>query len=331
MDAEAFRLRRTSKKRENVMRIISAWILATALGALCAVPAGAQDSPTLKKIKDKKTIVLGVREAADPFSYLDSKQQYIGYSIDLCAKIVDAVKAQLKMPDLAVTMTKVTPQVRLQMLMSGDIDLECGSTTNSIERQKSVAFVVTTFFTGTRLLVKPSSLIRGYKDLKGKTVVVTTGTTNERAIKDYNVQESMGMRFVQVRDHREALTMIQKGTAAAFPMDDVLLYTMRASVANPPEYAVVGDFLTDEPYAIMLRKDDPVFKKLADDTIIALFKSGEINKIYARWFESPIPPKNINLLMPMNNTLKRLIRSPNAEGVEACGRMHCGIKLSPDL
>jgi glutamate/aspartate transport system substrate-binding protein len=322
---------RLHKNEENAMRTISAWILAAALGALCAIPVGAQESGTLKKIKDKKTIVLGVREGADPFSYLDAKQQYIGYSIDLCMKIVDAVKAQLKMPDLAVTMTKVTPQIRMQMLMSGDIDLECGSTTNSVERQKSVAFVVTTFFTGTRLLVKPSSLIRGYKDLKGKTVVVTTGTTNERAIKDYNLQESLGMRFVQVKDHREALDAIQKGTAAAFPMDDVLLYTMRANAANPPEFAVVGEFLTDEPYAIMLRKDDPAFKKLADEAVIALFKNGEINKIYARWFESPIPPKNVNLLMPMNNTLKKLIRSPNTDGVDTCGRMQCAMKLSPDL
>ena len=313
------------------MRRISPWIVAVAACAAYAVPAFAQESATLKKIKDKQTITLGVREAADPFSYLDAKQQYIGYSVDLCLKIVDAVKAQLKLPELKVAMTKVTPQARMQTLMSGDIDLECGSTTNTIERQKQVAFVVTTFFTGTRLLVKPSSLIRNYKDLKGKTVVVTTGTTNERAIKDYSLQHSLNMRFVQVKDHREALVAIEKGTAAAFPMDDVLLYTMRASALNPVEYAVVGEFLTDEPYAIMLRKDDPAFKKLADDAVIALFKSGEINKIYARWFESPIPPKNINLLMPMNNTLKKLVRSPNADGADSCGRMQCALKLSPDL
>lgn len=313
------------------MRSISAWVMAVALFALGAAPAGAQDGPTFKKIKDKKAIVLGVREAADPFSYLDAKQQYIGYSIDLCMKIVDAVKTHLKMPDLAVTMTKVTPQVRLQALMAGDIDLECGSTTNSIERQKQVAFAVTTFFTGTRLLVKPSSLIRGYKDLKGKTVVVTTGTTNERAIKDYNLQESLGIKFMQVKDHREAVAAVQNGSAAAFPMDDVLLYTIRATAPNPAEFAVVGDFLTDEPYAIMLRKDDPAFKKLADDTLVALFKSGEIGKIYARWFESPIPPRNVNLLMPMNNELKKLIRTPNANGVDSCGRMQCAMKLPHDM
>ena len=313
------------------MRTRSAWIVAAFVALTAAFPAGAQDSATLKKIKDRKSIVLGVREAADPFSYVDAKGQYIGYSIDLCGKIVDAVKAALKMPDLAVTMTKVTPQVRMQMLMSGDVDMECGSSTNSVERQKSVAFAVTTFYTGTRLLVKPSSLIRGYKDLKGKTVVVTTGTTNERAIKDYNLQESLGMKFMQVKDHREAIAAVQNGTAAAFAMDDVLLYAMRANTANPAEFAVVGDFLTDEPYAIMLRKDDAGFKKLADDAIVALFKSGEINKIYSRWFESPIPPRNVNLLMPMNNEMKRLIRNPNSDGAEACGRMQCAIGLPHNL
>jgi glutamate/aspartate transport system substrate-binding protein len=307
------------------MRTISAWMLAATIDAVSA-PAVSQQSGTLKKIAEKKTITLGVRDGADPFSYLDAKQQYIGYSVDLCTKIVDAVKTQVKLPDLAVTMTRVTPQMRMQMLMSGDIDMECGVSTNTLERQKSVAFTVTTFFTGTRLIVKPSSLIRNYKDLKGKTVVVTTGTTNEHAIKEYNLAESLGMRFMQVREHRDALAAVEKGTAVAFPMDDVLLYTMRANAANPPEYVVVGDFLTDEPYAIMLRKDDPAFKKLADDALIALFKSGEINKIYARWFESPIPPRNVNLMMPMNNTLKKLIRSPNSDGVDACGRMQCTMR-----
>ncbi|MDB5811351.1 MAG: hypothetical protein JWN94_3473 [Betaproteobacteria bacterium] len=308
------------------MRTISAAFLAAMIAALFAIPAIAQESVTLKRITEKKTITLGVREAADPFSYLDAKQQYVGYSIDLCMKIVDAVKAHLKLPDLKVTTTRVSAQIRIQMVMTGDVDLECGSTTNTLERQKQVAFAVTTFFTGTRLLIKPSSLIKNYKDLKGKTIVVTSGTTNERAIKEYNLQESLNMRFVQVKDHREALAAIEKGAAAAFPMDDVLLYAMRASAPNPPEFAVVGDFLTDEPYAIMLRKDDPAFKKLADDALIALFKSGEINKIYARWFESPIPPRGVNLLMPMNNTLKKLIRSPNSEGADSCGRMQCALR-----
>ena len=305
------------------MRRISLWISAVALCAMYAAPALAQDGGTLKKIKDRKEITLGVREASNPFSFLNDKKQFVGYSIDLCMKIVEAVRTELKMPDLKVNLLTVIPSARVQMVRNGEVDLECGSTTNSVERQKSIAFVVTTFFTGTRMLVKTASNIRNYKDLKGKPVVVTSGTTNERAIKTYNLEESLGMRFVQVKDHHEALLALDNGSAAAFPMDDVLLYSIRANAKNPADYAVVGDFLTDEPYGIMLRKDDPAFKKLADGAVIALFKSGEINKIYARWFESPIPPGNVNMNMPMNSALKKYIRSPNADGVDTCGRMQC--------
>ncbi len=313
------------------MRCIFRLLLTVAVCALCAAAGHAQDTGTLKKIKDKKTIVLGVSEASSPFSFLDDKQQYVGYSIDLCMKIVDAVKANLKLPDLKVTMTKVTPQIRMQMVMSGDIDLECESTTNSLERQKLVSFVVTTYFSGTKMLVKTSSNIKGYKDLKGKTVVVTNGTTNERAIKDYNLQESLGMRFIQSKDLDESFVAVENGSAAAFPMDDVLLYSLRANAKNPADFAVVGEFLTDDPYGIMLRKDDAPFKKLADGAVTALFRSGEIDKIYARWFQSPIPPKNVNLNMPMNSTLKKYIRNPNNEGVDKCGRMHCMMSLSRDM
>ena len=313
------------------MRCISRLIAAVAVCALCGAAAIAQDSGTLKKIKDRKAITLGVRDVSIPFSYLDDKQQYVGYSIDLCMKIVEAAKANLKLPDLKVNLTKVTSLTRMQMTMNGDIDLECGSTTNSVERQKQVSFVVTTFFTGTKLLVKTSSNIKNFKDLGGKAVAVTTGTTNERAIKDYNLQEGLGMRFTNVRDHNEAMAAIENGSAVAFPMDDVLLYAMRADAKNPADYKVVGDFLTDEPYGIMLRKDDPAFKKMADATVIALFKSGEINKIYARWFESPIPPKNVNLNMPMNSHLKKYIRNPSDSGVDRCGRMQCMSSQARDM
>lgn len=313
------------------MRCISKLILTVAACAMCAPAALAQDSGTLKKIKDSKTITLGVREASSPFSFLDDKQQFVGYSIDLCMKIVDAVKANLGMPDLKVNMTKVSPLARMQMVMSGDIDLECGSTTNSVERQKIVSFVVTTFFTGTKLLVKTSSNIKGYKDLRGKSVVVSTGTTNEQAIKAYNLKESLGIRFIQAKDRKDALLAVDTGSAAAYPMDDVLLYSMRANARNPADFAVAGEFLTDDPYGIMLRKNDPAFKKMADGAVIALFKSGEINKIYDRWFQSPIPPKNVNLNMPMNGTLKKYIRNPNDDGVDKCGRMHCMMSLSRDF
>ncbi len=191
--------------------------------------------------------------------------------------------------------------------------------------------MVTTFFTGTKLLVKTSSNIRSYKDLKGKSVVVTNSTTNEQAIKEYNLKESLGIRFIQSRDHQDALLAVDTGSAAAYPMDDVLLYSMRANARNPADFAVVGEFLTDDPYGIMLRKNDPAFKKMADGAVIALFKSGEINNIYDRWFQSPIPPKNVNLNMPMNGTLKKYIRNPNDDGVDKCGRMHCMMSLSRDF
>ena len=313
------------------MRNIAKWIPAFAVWAICAAPAAAQDGPTLKKISTSRIITLGVREASHPFSFTDDGKQYTGYSVDLCLKIVDAIKTTLKLPDLKVNFVKVIPAARVQMVMNNEVDLECGSTTNSVERQKTVSFVVTTFFTGTKLLVKTASGIKDFKDLKGKPVVVTRGTTNERAIRDYNLQESMNMSFVDVRDHHEALAALENGSAVAFPMDDVLLYSMRANAKNPAEYSVVGDFMTDEPYGIMLRKDDPAFKKLADNAVIALFKSGEINKIYARWFESPLPPKKMNLNMPMNNTLKKLIRSPNDKGVDKCGRMECMLSQVRDM
>ena len=290
---------------------------------MCTAPAIAQDSANLKKIKDRKAITLGVREASSPFSFLGEKQQYVGYSIDLCMKIVEAVKSNLNMPDLKVNLTKVNAQTRTSMVVSGDIELECGSSTNSIERQKFVSFVVTTFFSGTKMLVKTGSNVKNYKDLKGKTVVVTRGTTNERAIKEYNQWEALGIQFMQAKDHHEALLAVVNGSAVAFPMDDVLLYSMRANAKNPADYAVVGDYLTDEPYGIMLRKDDPAFKSLADTAVIALFKSGEINKIYARWFESPIPPNNVNLKMPMSSTLRKYILNPSDKGVDRCGRMQC--------
>jgi glutamate/aspartate transport system substrate-binding protein len=305
------------------MRTISKLILILAACTMCTTPAAAQDSGTLKKIKDSGALTLGVREASSPFSFRDDKQQYVGYSIDLCMKIVDAVKTHLKMPNLKVNMAVVTSETRIPMIMKGAIDIECGSTTNSLERQKQVSFVVTTFFTGTKLLVKTSSNIKSYKDLKGKSVIVTPGTTNENAIKEINAQDRLGMSFIQAKDHNDAFSAVETGRAAAFPMDDVLLYSMRANAKNPADFAVVGEFLTDDPYAIMLRKNDPVLKKLADGAMIALFKSGEINKIYARWFQSPVPPRNVNLNMPMSDKLKDYIRNPNDNGVDRCGRMKC--------
>ena len=285
--------------------------------------AVAQDGGTLKKIRDTGVIKIGHRDASIPFSYLDDKQQPIGYGVDLCLKIADAIKANLKMPNLKVEFVPVTSQTRIPILTGGNIDLECGSTTNSIERQKQVSFAPTYFMTGTKIVVKKSSGIKGYDDLKGKTVVFTTGTTNERAMKTYNDAKNLGINFIPSKDHAESFLAVETGRAVAFPMDDILLYSLVASAKTPSDYVVLGEFLSDDPYAIMVRKDDAEFKKLVDTTVGNIYKSGEINKIYAKWFQSKIPPKGINLNFPMSDGLKEAVKTPNDTGVGACGKMTC--------
>ena len=291
-------------------------LLALLLGAVgTAFGSPAELTGTLKKIKDTGVIQVGYREASIPFSYLDDKQQPIGYSMELCARIVDAVKKELALPNLRVEYVPVTSQTRIPILSGGNIDLECGSTTNTKERQKQVSFAYTTFFTGTKLLVKKASGIQSYKDLKGKPVVVTQGTTNERAIKALNDQENLGMRFIHAKDHNESFLTVDTGRAVAFPMDDILLYGLAASAKNPSEWAVVGDYLSSDPYAIMIRKDDPQWQELANRVIGGLIKSGEIRKIYSKWFQSPIPPKGINLNLPVSDRLEKLFQNPSNEGV----------------
>ncbi|MBI2225439.1 MAG: transporter substrate-binding domain-containing protein [Betaproteobacteria bacterium] len=306
------------------MNRISKLLLTVAACTICAAPLAAQElTGTLKKIKDTGVVKIGHREASSPFSYQDDKQQVVGYGTDICLKIVDAIKAQLKLPKLKVEYVPVTSQTRIPILTGGNIDMECGSTTNSVERQKQVAFAPTYFMTGTKIIVKKSSGIKGYGDLKGKTVVFTAGTTNERAMKAYNDEKKLGINFIPSKDHAESFLAVETGRAVAFPMDDILLYSLRANAKNPADYEIVGEFLSDDPYGIMMRKDDPAFKKLVDGTVTGLYKSGAINKIYTKWFQSKIPPKGINLGLPMSDAFKALVKNPNDKGVEACGKMKC--------
>ncbi len=303
---------------------IGSLFAAVAAAGLLAAPLQAQElTGTLKKIKDTGVIKIGHRDASVPLSYLDDKQRPIGYSIDICMKVVDRVKAELKMPKLKVEFVPVTSQTRIPILTGGNIDIECGSTTNSVERQKQVDFAPTYFVTGTKIIVKKSSGIKGYDDLKGKTVVYTQGTTNERAMKAYNDEKKLGIKFIPSKDHAESFLAVQTDRAVAFPMDDVLLYGLKAGAKNPNDFEVVGEFLSDDPYAIMMRRDDPAFKKVVDAAVTAIYKSGEINKIYTKWFESKIPPKGINLNFPMSDGLKAAIKNPNNTGVGPCGRMKC--------
>jgi glutamate/aspartate transport system substrate-binding protein len=305
------------------MKRITSLLTALIAGATFTGAALAQDGGTLKKIRDTGVIKIGNRDASIPFSYLDDKQQPVGYGVDICLKVADAIKSNLKMPNLKVEFVPVTSQTRIPILTGGNIDLECGSTTNSIERQKQVSFAPTYFMTGTKIVVKKSSGIKGYDDLKGKTVVFTQGTTNERAMKAYNDAKNLGINFIPSKDHAESFLAVETGRAVAFPMDDILLYSLVASAKTPGDYVVLGEFLSDDPYAIMLRKDDAEFKKLVDATVSNLYKSGEINKLYTKWFQSKIPPKGINLNFPMSDGLKEAIKNPNDTGVGACGKMKC--------
>ena len=269
-----------------------------------AVPVVAQElAGTLKKIKESGTITLGVRETSIPFSYLDDKQQAIGYSIDLCMAIVEEVKKELMMPTLMVKTNPVTSQTRIPLMSNGTIDMECGSTTNNLTRQKQVAFAPVTFVTGTKLLVKKTSKIKSYKDLKGKTVVVTQGTTNERTIKALSDAENLNIKFLNAKDHAESFLTVESGRAAAFSMDDVLLYGLIAKAKKPKDFDVVGDYLSYDPYGIMFRKNDADFAIVATRALAALMRTGEINKIYEKWFVGKLPSGE-TIGMPMSPLLK---------------------------
>ena len=288
-------------------------ILPLLLVAACGFAASAQ-AQTLDKVKKEGVIVIGHRDASIPFSYLDDKQQPIGYSMDLCMKIVDAVKAELKMPNLQVKLNQVTSATRIPLMANGTVDMECGSTTNNIERQKQVAFITTTFVTANRLVSKKASKISTLDDMKGKAIVSTSGTTNIKQITELNAARNLGMNVMAAKDHAESFLMVETGRAVAFAMDDILLYSLVASSKAPADYTITNEALSVEPYGIMIRKDDPTFKKVADGAIQALFKSGEINKIYAKWFLSAIPPKNINLNLPMTEALKKVVAKPTDSG-----------------
>jgi glutamate/aspartate transport system substrate-binding protein len=286
-------------------------LVAAALAASLSVgPAIAQESPTLKKIKETNTISLGHRESSIPFSYYDDKQQVVGYSHDFQLKVVEAVKKALNLPNLQVKYTPVTSQNRIPLIQNGTIDLECGSTTNNLERQKQVDFTTTVFIIGTRLLTKKTSGIKDFADLKGKNVVTTAGTTSEKLIRAMNDEKKMGMNIISAKDHGESFLTLESGRAAAFMMDDALLAGERAKARNQADWVIVGTPQSKEAYGCMLRKGDEGFKKLADGAISAALKAdGE--KEFKKWFQSPIPPKGVNLDLPLSSDMKELFKNPN--------------------
>src|SRR5450759_621532 len=295
-------------------------IIASAAGcitaALLSAPVVAQElTGTLKKIKETGTITVGYRESSIPFSYLDDKQQPIGYAMDLCMKIVDAVKADLKMPNLKVALQPVTSGNRIPQLQAGNIDVECGSTTNSVERQKQVSFGPTYFVINVTAAVKKSSGIKSLADLNGKTISTTSGTTAVPLLKQYEKTKAADIKEIYGKDHAESFLLLVQDRTSAFVMDDILLAGQIANNDKPGDYMIIGESLRTEPYSMMLRKDDPQFKALVDKTIGGIMKSGEINKIYAKWLTSPIPPKNINLNFPATPALKEAFANPNDKGV----------------
>ena len=287
--------------------------LALALGFVLPAAVQAQDlTGTLQKVKETGTVTMGVRDSSVPFSYLDDKQQPVGFAIDVCLKVVDAVKARLAMPGLKVVMTPVTSATRIPLLANGTIDLECGSTTNNAARQQQVAFSNTYFLTASKFVSKAAAGITGIDGLKGKTVVSTSGTTNIVQLNAANTARALNLNILTAKDHAESFLLMETGRAAAFVMDDVLLASLVASSKEPSAYRISDDaFSQPEPYAIMLRKDDPQFKALVDATTAALFRSPEGTALYNRWFTQPIPPRNLNLNLPMAPGLARAFQNPS--------------------
>jgi glutamate/aspartate transport system substrate-binding protein len=291
------------------MKLALALLAALAL----ALPAAAQEG-TLKKIKDSGAITIGHRDASIPFSYYDDKQQPVGYALDICMAVVDAVKKQLNMPNLKVNYQLVTSANRIPLIANGTVDLECGSTTNNNERQQQVAFTNTYFIPANRWAYKASAKLNTLNDLKGKTIVSTAGTSNIKLITQLNGEKNLGMNIISANGHPEAFQMVETGRAAAFVMDDILLAGLIANSRNPKNYAISKEFLSLEPYGAMLRKDDAAFKKLADEATAQLYTSGRIKAIYDKWFMKPIPPRNVNLHVPMSEPLKRVFAKPTSSG-----------------
>ncbi|MBC9881664.1 amino acid ABC transporter substrate-binding protein [Bradyrhizobium sp. INPA01-394B] len=290
-------------------RLTIAAVLATAL----IVPLHAQElSGTLKKIKDSGAITLGIRDSAVPFSYIDDKQKIVGYAVDICMKIVDEIKTELKLDKLEVNETIVTSSTRIPLMANGTVDLECGSTTNNADRQKQVWFTNTHFLTASRFVSKKALKLDQVDDLKGKAVVSVAGTTNINQLTKANVARSLGITIMSAKDVPEAFLMVETDRAQAFVMDDIQLAAMIASSKDPSLYAISnGAFSDPEPYGIMLRKDDTPFKTVVDRATAKLYQSPEIEKIYNKWFNEPVPPRGLNFHVPMPAALKKSFEHPS--------------------
>jgi glutamate/aspartate transport system substrate-binding protein len=295
--------------RMKPLRIIGL-VLVAAFGA---GQAGAEElTGTLKKIKETGAIIIGYRDSSIPFSYLDDNQKPIGFAIDICYKIVDAVKKELKLDKLQVEFNPVTSSTRIPLLANGTIDLECGSTTNNADRLKQVSFTNTHFLTATRFVSKKSSHLNSIDDLKGKSVVSTSGTTNIKQLTEANAARNLGINIIPAKEHAESFLMVETDRAVAAVLDDILLASFVAGSKDPDAYVLSSDaFSKPEPYGIMMRKDDPDFKKVADGATAALYQSADGQKLYDKWFMQKIPPKGLNLNVPIGAELKKEFAKPS--------------------
>ncbi len=287
-------------------------VIAAALFLGVAAPAETQDlGGTLKKVRETGVITIGHRDSSIPLSYLDDKLQPVGFSIELCKHVVEAVKAKLALPNLTVKYNPVTSATRLPLVANGTVDIECGSTANMTSRQTQVGFSYTFFVPQFKWITRTNNDIKSADDLRGKTVAVTAGTNTALFVNKLNNEGKLGMTIMQGKDHAESFLLVETGRAGAWMEDDILIAGFRANAKNPADFKLLDQSYPSDPYALMIRKDDQQFKSLVDETLAALMRSGEFEKLYTHWFERPIPPRAINIQLPMSDALKRAVKEPN--------------------
>jgi len=294
-------------------------ILVAALFAAAGFTAAASAQEltgTLKKIKDSGKVVLGTRDSSAPLAYTIGGGQYVGYHVEMCERIIDTLKKQINAPAAKIEYTLVTSQNRVPLVENGTVDIECGSTTNNVARQKQVAFGLTTFLTEVQMAVRANSGIKSINQLNGKTVATTTGTTSVQTLRKHERATGIDFKVIYGKDHADSFLLLESNRADAFVMDNNILIGNLINAKNPRDFIVTGEVLSVEPIAVMFRKDDPAFKKAVDDAIRGMMKSGELEKLYVKWFQSPIPPRGANPNLPMSAGLKALMPSPNDKPME---------------
>jgi glutamate/aspartate transport system substrate-binding protein len=290
-------------------------LVATLLAAAFAVQA--QTTDTLKKIKDTGTVVMGVRGSSGALSYTLGEGKYVGFHVELCQRALEDIRKQLGLAKLDIKYQEVTSANRIPLVQNGTVDIECGSTTNNEARAKDVAFAHTAYVEEVRILTKVSSGIKGIADLNGKSVATTTGTTSVQLLRKHERATGVDFKEVFGKDHADSFLLLESGRADAFVMDGQILAGLASKSKSPSEYHMVGEVLSVEPIAIMVRKDDPAFLAAVNKTLDGLMKSGEISKIYDKWFMQPIPPTNTKVGLPASEATKAAWKNPNSNPTES--------------